>query len=277
MEITIITDENKSYFEPLMPKEQWESSDLFLGAIQDETACGILAAAEDDKVLEISYLYVAEEYRNRGIASALLESLHQIGQDSGMDGELCQFLLNDDTKELDSCLAENLYAMDDLSSTVYSVTLGELPGKYFGGQMENTGNLLLPLSKVTAKTWNLFLERIAANQQGTDTMVRLEAMSAYDPSCSFLLMEHDLPQGAILFENRGEDYLLSYFCAMGKSASMNMMALFRAGYQVLMADCSRETKIYINALTETSEKMVVQMTENRAVPSGQAVARYYIY
>lgn len=40
MEITIVREENQSYFEPLMPRELWEKSDLVLGAIEEGAACG---------------------------------------------------------------------------------------------------------------------------------------------------------------------------------------------------------------------------------------------
>ena len=32
MEITVVREENQSYFEPLMPKEQWDQADLVLGS-----------------------------------------------------------------------------------------------------------------------------------------------------------------------------------------------------------------------------------------------------
>ena len=47
MEITIVREENQSYFEPLMPRELWEKSDLVLGAIEEGAACGVLAATEE--------------------------------------------------------------------------------------------------------------------------------------------------------------------------------------------------------------------------------------
>ena len=41
MEITIVRQENRSFFEPLMPVEQWQFADLVLGAIEEGTACGV--------------------------------------------------------------------------------------------------------------------------------------------------------------------------------------------------------------------------------------------
>ena len=38
MEITIVRQENRSFFEPLMPVEQWQFADLVLGAIEERTA-----------------------------------------------------------------------------------------------------------------------------------------------------------------------------------------------------------------------------------------------
>ena len=113
MEITIVRQENRQYFEPLMPSQMWAWTDFVLGAIVDETACGILAVQESGRLLEILYLYVAEPFRRKGVATELLNALHEVGQLSQMDGEVCQYILGEETKELEECLCQNLFQSVD--------------------------------------------------------------------------------------------------------------------------------------------------------------------
>lgn len=294
MEITIVRQENRSFFEPLMPVEQWQFADLVLGAIEEGTACGVLAAQEAETFLEIHYLYVAEEYRRKGIATGLLEELHRIGRGSQMDGELCQYVDNEAMKGLDACLAGNRYERDEAESTVYVADFKDLSGKFFG-QTELAGNgagqgadegkaavlgagvKAVPLSAVTARMWNQFLKKLESLPNEDGTVPDLNVKYLYDQAASFLLVKRGEPEGCILLEKQEEDYILSYFCILSKAAPAEMMGLFRASYQVLKKYCDPEDKIYINALTETTQKMVLQMTDQKAKTVGQAAARYYIY
>lgn len=294
MEITIVRQENRSFFEPLMPVEQWQFADLVLGAIEEGTACGVLAAQEAETFLEIHYLYVAEEYRRKGIATGLLEELHRIGRGSQMDGELCQYVDNEAMKGLDACLAGNRYERDEAESTVYVADFKDLSGKFFGqtelagsgaGQGADEGKAAVlgagvkavPLSAVTARMWNQFLKKLESLPNEDGTVPDLNVKYLYDQAASFLLVKRGEPEGCILLEKQDADYILSYFCILSKAAPAEMMGLFRASYQVLKKYCDPEDKIYINALTETTQKMVLQMTDQKAKTVGQAAARYYIY
>ncbi len=133
MEITIVREENQSYFEPLMPRELWEKSDLVLGAIEEGAACGVLAATEESEhIMALEYLFVAEDYRRKGIATALLDGLHEIGRYSGMDLTICQYALNEEQSDLDLCLDKNLFELEEVRTPVYRTAFRDLSPQYFG-------------------------------------------------------------------------------------------------------------------------------------------------
>lgn len=293
MEITIVRQENRSFFEPLMPAEQWQFADLVLGAIEEGTACGVLAAQEAETILEIHYLYVAEEYRRKGIATRLLGELHRIGRISQMDGELCQYVDNEAMKALDACFAVNRYDRDEEESTVYVTEFKDLSEKFFcrpktdtkadgpesyeAGAALGAGVKAVPLSAVTARTWNQFLEKLESLSNEDGTVPDLGVKYLYDQEISFLLVKRREPEGCILLEKQEEDYILSYFCILGKAVLAEMMGLFQVSYQALKKRCCPESRIYINALTEATRKMVLQMTDQKAKEVGRAVCRYYTY
>jgi len=277
MEITMVREENKTFFEPLMPEPLWEQADLVLGAVEGGCACGVLAAEEAEVFLEIRYLYVAEAFRRRGIASMLLKGLHEIGMAARMDGELCRYIDNQSTKELDACLSENLYDRDEAEDPVYVACFEDLSQRLFAQEEGAAIKQAVPLSRVTARTWNRFLESLEKQPGEDGTVPDLGVMYLYDPNASFLLIKRGEPMGCILFEKEENDYILSYFCVLGKAAPAEMMSLFRASYQVLKKVCGPKDRIYINTLTAAAEKMVQQMTDQKARPIGQAIARYYLY
>lgn len=280
MEITIVREENQSYFEPLMPRELWEKSDLVLGAIEEGAACGVLAATEESEhIMALEYLFVAEDYRRKGIATALLDGLHEIGRYSGMDLTICQYALNEEQSDLDLCLDKNLFELDEVRTPVYRTAFGDLSPQYFGKKPERNDvkKSLLPLSEVTARMWNRFAEKLEKLPEDEEKLTELEVKYMYDQDASFLLVKKGEPTGCILFEQLEDDFLLSYFCVLKDASPVDMMHLFQASYQNLKTRCSDTSWIYINALTETTEKMVKSMTDQKAVFRGQAVTRYYYY
>lgn len=280
MEITVVREENQSYFEPLMPKEQWDQADLVLGAIEEGTACAVLAVSEEpEDILALQYLYVAKDYRRKGMATALLDGLHEVGKRSGMNMTVCQYAQNEELEDLDLCLEKNLFELDEEKSPVYVTTFKDLSPKYFG---KNPGDprekkAAVPLSEVTARLWNRWTKKLAALPNPDGSIPELEVKYIYDQDASFLLVKKGEPVGCILFEKLEEDYLLSYFCVLKDATPLDMMSLFEASYENLKKRCVPSSRIYINALTKTTEKLVQNLTDQKAVLSGQAVTRYYYY
>lgn len=276
MRITIVNEKNKEYFVPLMPEHIWKESDLVFGAVYEDTACGILAVTESgDTMLSISYLFVAEEFRRKGIAAALLAELHKQAAYVGMDATVCQYVQNSDTEALTQCFSSGLFEEDELKSPVYAIAFGELPEKLLS--REKPAEYVLPLSQVTGIMWNGFLEHLEnmSNEQGT--VPDLKDKSAYDQDAGFFLMSEGEVKGCILFEKQEKDYILSYFCILGQVSPVKMMALFQESYRVLKKSCTADTKIYVNTLTETTQKMILQITEGKAQMIGEAVTLYYTY
>ncbi len=278
MEITVVKEENQEYFKPLMPKEQWEEADLVLGAIENGVACGVLAVTEEpEDIINLLYLMVAKDYRRKGIATALLEGLHKLGRHFGMNMTICQYALNHAQKDLDLCLSKNLFELDEIKSPVYRVAFKDLSAKYFKETKLSNKQTVTPLSEVTARVWNRFTEKLEKAQTEDGSIPELEVKYLYDQEASFLLMKRGEPMGCILLERLDADYLLSYFCVLKDASPLDMMQLFQASYQVLEKYCTPSSQLYINALTETTEKLVKNLTDKKAVLQGQAVTRYYFY
>lgn len=88
MQLTRITQNNFNYFKDFFPDpEKYElgrAKELcLLGAVLDGCACGALALNISDSQTELAWIYVAPEYRNRGIAREMLDFLLREENDLG--------------------------------------------------------------------------------------------------------------------------------------------------------------------------------------------------
>uniref|UniRef100_UPI00405620BC GNAT family N-acetyltransferase n=1 Tax=Agathobacter sp. TaxID=2021311 RepID=UPI00405620BC len=278
MDITVIRKENQSYFMPLMPESIWKETDLALGAIVDGTACGILAvSAEEANILFLQHLFVDEGFRRRGVATALLNELYRIAKESKTDLCYCQYVEDEVTEGIKPCLTSNSYEQEQWKNPVYVTAFGDLPKKIFERKIKISNGNLSPLSEVTNRAWNGLLKKMEMLPNEEGTVPELKPKAVYDQKVSFLLMNNGEAEGCILFEKEEEAYILAYFCMLKRTASAEMMGLFLASYEAMKTLCSDDTPIYINALTQTAQKMAVQMTEGKAKEVGAAVTLYRTY
>ncbi len=275
MEITIVTEENLPFFKPLVPDGVWKGADLMLGAIEEKTACGVLAAKEEGTIFTIQYLFVAEGFRRRGIGRTLLESLHELGRQTRADLASFQYLKKPELEELYEFLKENDFEEDEDGTPVYRVALKDLPEKYFGKAMAGNGRLIA-LKDVSSRQWKQFMEMAGKTRKPEDGEIRLRAMGEYDQAASFLKFSGDGCDGCILMYPVDGDYHLEYFCVLGKAVPADILSMFQASYRELKKRAGNPS-IYINALTKATEKMVNQVTGEKAVLAGMAVNQYFVY
>ncbi|MBE5926377.1 MAG: GNAT family N-acetyltransferase [Lachnospiraceae bacterium] len=276
MDITIVRNENQEAFENLMPSMFWEKADFVLGAVDENTACGIIAVCEEDTLFNIQYIFVAEEFRRRGIATALIEGIHLMAKECKIDVTYCQYAENADTESLTNCFKKNLFDRDENSSHIYKVLFKDLSVKLLDGKSRMPEDDIWPLAEVTSVVWKSFTYKL--NQLAEeDTIPEIEKKANYDQDASFLLMHKGEPVGCILLKKYEESYILSCFCVFGNVSPMEKMRLFQASYQIMKERCSQDTEITVNALTETTKKMVLSLTDGKAKQVGIAATWHYAY
>ena len=267
MEVTVIKEENRSYFAPLMEEALWEETDLALGAMENGKVCGLLAGKEEETVFQILQLTAVEQ--KPLVLRALLEALEQVAEKIRWDVCIFQNLEETPDAETEKLLEDLDYEKDVQTSPVYEVKFSDLSDRLFAkkGKTENAQ----PLSLVSTKKWNEFAGLAKAQMEELD-LHELEEKDAYDQDCSFLLIKGEQIQGGILFRKTGTDYVLSYLCVFGQASPVDMMALFYAAYEKLEKRDMEHTNIYIQAVTESTGKMVMKMTDQKAKQVGQAVS-----
>lgn len=272
MEFTVINEKNRSYFEPFMAESLWQETDLALGAMEDGKACGLLAAREEDTVYRI--LTITSQKEGVEVQKGLLEALDQVVETMRMDVCVFSALGAEISENLVEALEDLGYEKDGESSPVYEVAFSDLSDKLFAKKSGNEKTISLAMA--SSRDWAEFSRKAQAQMEELD-LCDLEAKSAYDQECSFLLRDQDQVNGGILFRKVGDDYVLAYLCVFGKVAPTDMMALFQASFGAFGKRDMEKAKIYINAVTETTRQMVLKMTEQKAKLVGEAADWVKVY
>lgn len=85
MDITItgIGKENLKAFRPLMPGLSLADYKICVGAIADDTACGVCLFDILGDALMLDYIYVVPDYRRCGVASTMLMAVRKLAIDMG--------------------------------------------------------------------------------------------------------------------------------------------------------------------------------------------------
>ena len=105
MKGTLVIDDNLEFFLPILDKEkdQIDKEDLIIGVIDEEsgTACGVLRAVVQEKgELYIRYIYVHEDFRNKGAGKELVSFLIDVAEVADADQIRCFYIRNEETRYL---------------------------------------------------------------------------------------------------------------------------------------------------------------------------------
>lgn len=95
--LTGITQANIQYFRPLLMDYELSGSNIMLGAVKNDTACGILIAHIESITgnLILTYLYIAPDFREEGIASILLDQIQILQKKNKVENIMARFWLED--------------------------------------------------------------------------------------------------------------------------------------------------------------------------------------
>ncbi len=149
MQATFVTRKNRNAFIMAVPPRLRRVCDVLIGAIDEttDTACGILAAeAVGNRALSVRFLYVDEEFRRKGAATAMLGLLAEFAGYSRIERILCPVWETESDPEesssegLVSFLSDYGFVWDeDAERVIYKVPLASIPrpdvkGRVFTGR-----------------------------------------------------------------------------------------------------------------------------------------------
>ena len=253
VKVTRITEQNKEYFRYLFPEEVINDDDLLLlGAVSDEgVACSALAAGIDDGMAYIEWLYTDPEMRERGAASALLDMLLTLLQDTGIDG--IETFYPGGEWEMDDLLMEFGFLVGD-ENNMYKVPTGDLVYSPLMDEVAE-GYRGVGVSPVSGTRTREELKSFLADQE-TGPDIPDDLSDVY----SFVCRDDDgRIRGCILIREENEwDLKVEYLISDGSARTIE--SLFGALTKVILESELTEGYIYFTDGTEKAITLVERIT-----------------
>ncbi len=219
MIVTVINKDNLEFFMGAFTKETTEEADLLLGVIDDEDefkACGGMALALDDNGFRIISLYISENKRRLGAATALLKALDDFCEKENIPGIRTSYVLNESTEGFYELLKSRGYTEDPDTGKSFSFTVGDVNIDILAGQSQASTGKICSLKDIGADDWDTFCDKIESERVGrskTDRNVypMLKDREYYDEDMSFVYKDKDGSlTGVLLSSITSRGYNLDY-------------------------------------------------------------------
>ena len=228
---TLITDKNREFFLQAVDPQIIDEGDIFIGAIDDDTntACGVLVAKEQaDLTLEITYIYVAEEWRNKGAGTALIDTLREVADSLEAERIACTNVRGNDEDEVADLLEDCDFVKDtEQTFPIYRVNLADIELK--DSVKSGKAGMLVSLKDITDKEWT-DLSKEWAEQSGDEMC--LDALKFpkenYNGEKSVIsLGKKGKVNGIFLLSGKEGDYSLEAFGALGDDVPLVTVSILQ--------------------------------------------------
>ncbi len=268
---TLVNEENKQMFLPVLGKDTIEDADVIVGVIDEETntACGVLwAEIVDVGELDIRFIYVEESFRNKGAGKELIDTFLEISEDILATNISCSYINNSNNTYLYQLLDKAGFV--DMSEELheYAAMLKD----FYVSQM----NISIPDTKVLSVEQ---LERIlqdkgedAKKSLGQASLDRLSEMKI-DSSVknfSFVAVSEGEIAGGLIFGSFRNMLELKYLDAAGSKKDRILALLLQEAVDKAYDEMEPNTWILVNARSKEQREMLSYLTGGNAI-------RYYDY
>lgn len=270
MKIVPITDTNMKGFLPLIPQEYLRQRVILLGAMEEMTGCGLVAFEILADRCIIDWLWVAPEWRKRGIGAALLDAACTQAFAKREHVQLCYEAFMEGCERLDLMLMRRgflLHNKDVFRCEVTGEALFNSPLMKHAKVKKQTGVRAEPLAQVDAYVIRAGV--VLCEEHGDYQASRADYAGA-DWERSMALLVETRMKGCVLLRNTGTEgyYELTMFY-LDASCAMLGVPFLRACVQHLMEFPEGVKSIRILAASERTKKMVMKLFGEAAVQEEQ--------
>ncbi|MDY3819146.1 MAG: hypothetical protein SO019_08825 [Lachnospiraceae bacterium] len=278
MEITLVNEENQSYFAGLAPTDLWKRTDLVLGAIEQEKAVALLMARWQAEDVEILFLYVLPELRRRKTATGLLDTLHLLARIGKRASVRCSYVQTDDRTELNDFFRYHCFEQE-ATNPLYRIPFGSLK-KDVLCRRPKLGVLdrLIPLKKATSGEWMQLVKRMNELRKYDINGVfpELSDSGRFHGLYSFLHLAAGQCVGCILVHEQDGCFVIDFLWNAMNRPPLETVTLLQVAYQEMRVQCEENTIICMNALTKKSRKIIDYFAMDQE-PAGMVITQSYTY
>ena len=256
MKGTLITDDNLEFFLPILDKtkEQIDKEDLLIGVIDEEsgTACGVLRAVVQEKnELFIRYIYVHEDFRNKGAGKELVSFLADIADVGQADQIRCFYLKNEESRYLYNVFDDAGFADESDELEEYLVRVSDFDFDALKGQTKSV------------KTFKL--SEVPHSQRD---VLKLQTNSSYVEDLSLIASDKNGNKGVLLVREFGDYLELEQLEAEGEDRMLILYTMISKALQSAIETNKADRWVLVNAHSEQAKELLKRLTNNSAI-------RYY--
>lgn len=274
MIITTINTVNGSVFERLMPEELYSVITMpgyfALGAIWEEESEKYTAGTLVFEITEgfngeenvigavLHWIYVAEQFRKKGIADALMKELLNVLDASAIDLLRCDLPMGDEYDFLCFYLEQWGFEFRHMEKYECDVTMEELKqNPFWKRKNKKRVESLAEFSESTV------IQGVRQFQDMPYVPVDLEeAYGLCDKDVSCAIWEDGSIKGLILIQKKSKEKLELLFARSLNEEPEQMIDLFLFAGQELEKKYTPETKIHIKCHMESSAKLIAYFLPN---------------
>jgi GNAT superfamily N-acetyltransferase len=278
--ITALGGGNAEAFLPMLPRaaRAWLTAPAgaVVGAADSgtNTAAGVCAAHMEEGLLEIDWIWVAEDMRRKGAAWQLLMSLIRVSAGIPEVIGLSVRYPAEGGDALTALFQRLGFAIEDGAMDGFHEKLSVLRQNSFFSRPPTDIALVKPLKAVGAGLRTAFSRHIEALPDGAAVELPI-AWEEYDGDLSMLYVKDDAVHGAVLMRRLSADALeLAFAYAQNGMPAAFASALYAVA-EAGAAACPPDTDVSIIALTDASRNLAEKLIPGAApIPVKQGV-RYF--
>ena len=278
MIITLVTEENAQMFLPVIPDDAFSISDVFFGAVDEETdtACGVLAAGADpERGFVINYIFVDEAYRHKGAGRALVDQVKQFAKELAVSGISCIHEVTTESDGVYELLKECGFEETPLPElTTYEAVLSDihLPSK-------KATSRIVPIKELSDHQWRSYSSRVEALSKEDDSglIVPLLERKSYDKDISWAYLNEDnRVMGAILVEALGEVISVDALRATAPEPAKVILDLLIGAVTATKKKFSKETTVLMNPHNSDHKLLLDKLSGGKAKKRADIVSQYFL-
>lgn len=262
-------------FAPLIPEAMRDyagSGEAFcLGSVIEETAAGVLVFSVNEgmgksgnvcAMIELLWIYTAEEFRQRGVANELMEALSDLLDDNPAEGIIC-YIPSDGRYSLAGSYLDSWgFDFEDRDTPVMIITKEDCRTQVrevdkeralsLAGEIKKTEDLV-SVGEISKMKFRKAIRKMLEDEEPENALLVSEDRDTYDPKSSFAMIRDGEVSSVVLFEKRRTYELhLVKLDALSSADPKELLTLLHYAAGSYYLNEPEETVVWFALMTEKS-------------------------
>ncbi|MCR5098139.1 MAG: GNAT family N-acetyltransferase [Lachnospiraceae bacterium] len=276
MEFTRIGVENHEAFSALLPGTGLSHDKIYIGVIEDNAAVGAGEFSSDGNLLVLDSIFVAEDYRRRGIGSTMLSQIADVAVSSGAGGIWADYVSDE---VLDGFLvACGFVTMED--SSFYRVPIRDLleseaSQEIFGrikGKPEDAARVCSFADLSSAQLNNIKSKLVQSNIEDVDKMIG--SLPGLETSIAVYKDVQRQKIGAVMITDAAGEYVtVKYIANMGGSPK-DLAVLLKYFYKMTIKNHLTYKTLSFCTDEQEIKQIITKFAGYELMPTGSMMVAY---